>query len=182
MIPLSNPQKQRQSADPGAFGPDQPARCPGRPRTGKKKAGEALRGRCDSFVLETNVHFPTDINLLCDAMRKVITLTAQWCECLGMSDWRQHAYNARHVKRLMRTAQNKKTQQGQVTGASAEKRSPHQQSASGLSQRRTRLSGQGPPDPRPDRATGIGRCIGSCEEIRNRRFHGTRCTEYSGPT
>ena len=34
----------------------------------KKKAGEALRGRCDSFVLETNVHFPTDINLLWDAI------------------------------------------------------------------------------------------------------------------
>ena len=44
---------------------------------GKKKDAPALRGRCDSFVLETNVHFPTDINLLQDAMRKVITLTAQ---------------------------------------------------------------------------------------------------------
>src|SRR5664280_1720704 len=74
----------------------------------KKKADEALRGRCDSFVLETNVHFPTDINLLWDAMRKVISLTAQWCDDLGMSDWRQNAYNLRHVKRLMRTAQNKK--------------------------------------------------------------------------
>lgn len=74
----------------------------------KKKDGEALRGRCDSFVLKTNVHFPTDINLLLDAMRKVITLTAQWCECLGISAWRQHAYNLRHVKRLMRTAQNRK--------------------------------------------------------------------------
>jgi IS5 family transposase len=74
----------------------------------KKKAGEALRGRCDSFVVETNVHYPTDINLLLDAMRKVITLTAQWCEDLGMSDWRQWAYNLRQVKRLMRTAQNKK--------------------------------------------------------------------------
>ena len=74
----------------------------------KKKDGEALRGRCDSFVLETKVHFPTDINLLLDALRKVITLTAQWCGDLGLSDWRQHADNVRHVKRLMRTAQNKK--------------------------------------------------------------------------
>jgi hypothetical protein len=54
------------------------------------------------------VHYPTDINLLWDAMRKIITLTAQWCECLGLSNWRQHAYNLRQVKRLMRTAQNKK--------------------------------------------------------------------------
>jgi IS5 family transposase len=74
----------------------------------KKKADEALRGRCDSFVVETNVHYPTDINLLYDAMRKVIELTACVCESHGMSHWRQHGYNVRHVKRLMRKAQNKK--------------------------------------------------------------------------
>ena len=74
----------------------------------KKKENDLLRGRCDSFVVETNVHFPTDINLLFDAMRKVITLSSELCEHHGLSDWRQHAYNVRHVKRLMRTAQNKK--------------------------------------------------------------------------
>jgi hypothetical protein len=74
----------------------------------KKKGAEALRGRCDSFVVETNVHYPTDINLLFDAMRKTITMTGQWCEELGMSDWRQHAYNVRQVKKAMHTAQNKK--------------------------------------------------------------------------
>ena len=41
-------------------------------------------------------------------MRKVITLTAALCDRHGSSAWRQHAYNVRHVKRLMRTAQNKK--------------------------------------------------------------------------
>jgi IS5 family transposase len=74
----------------------------------KKKAGEALRGRCDSFVVETDVHYPTDINLLFDAMRKVITLSAQLCAECGFTEWRQHAYNVRHVKRHMRTAQNRK--------------------------------------------------------------------------
>ena len=74
----------------------------------KKKENAALRGRCDSFVVETNVHYPTDINLLFDAMRKVIALTAQWCQAHGISDWRQWAYNVRHLKRLMRTAQNKR--------------------------------------------------------------------------
>lgn len=67
-----------------------------------------LRGRCDSFVVETNVHYPTDINLLFDAMRKMITLTARLHEKHELTDWRQSAYNIRHVKRLMRTAQNKK--------------------------------------------------------------------------
>jgi transposase, IS5 family len=74
----------------------------------KKKPGEALRGRCDSFVVETDVHYPTDINLLYDAMRKTISLTAQWCNRLGRSDWRQHQYNIRQLKGLMRSAQNKK--------------------------------------------------------------------------
>lgn len=74
----------------------------------KKKADEALHGRCDSFVVETDVHFPTDINLLYDAMRKVIELTAELCDRHGVSDWRQHVYNVRHVKRLMRAAQNRK--------------------------------------------------------------------------
>ena len=74
----------------------------------KKKLEEPLHGRCDSFVVETNVHFPTDINLLLDAMRKIITLTSDLCEGRNMSNWRQSKYNLRHVKRLMRSAQNAK--------------------------------------------------------------------------
>ena len=74
----------------------------------KKKAQEPLHGRSDSFVVETNVHFPTDINLLLDAMRKVITLSFKLCEDRGMSDWRQNKYNFKHVKKLMRSAQNAK--------------------------------------------------------------------------
>ena len=72
----------------------------------KKKENEALHGRCDSFVVETHVHYPTDINLLYDAMRKIITLTGRWCEQKQVSDWRQHQHNVRHLKRLMRKAQN----------------------------------------------------------------------------
>ena len=74
----------------------------------KKKADEPLRGRCDSFVVETDVHYPTDINLLFDAMRKVITLIARLAEDGGLSHWRQHAYNTRQIKALMRRAQNTK--------------------------------------------------------------------------
>lgn len=74
----------------------------------KKKENAPLRGRCDSFVVETNVHYPTDINLLYDAMRKTITLIAALCDKHELTEWRQYAYNNRHVKRLMRTAQNKK--------------------------------------------------------------------------
>jgi hypothetical protein len=74
----------------------------------KKKDGEVLHGRCDSFVVETNVHFPTDINLLFDAMRKAIQLTAKLSDCHGLSDWRQSKNNIRHLKKSMRHVQNKK--------------------------------------------------------------------------
>ena len=57
-----------------------------------------LMGRCDSFVLETNVHFPTDINLLWDAVRKSIMLVARACESVDLSQWRQHRYHLRKVK------------------------------------------------------------------------------------
>jgi hypothetical protein len=73
-----------------------------------KKGEGALRGRCDSFVVETDVHFPTDISLLWDAMRKAITLTAQWGEKRHFSDWRQYRYNLRKLKRKYREAQQSK--------------------------------------------------------------------------
>ncbi len=73
-----------------------------------KKGDAALRGRCDSFVVETNVHFPNDIGLLWDAMRKAIILTGQWCESQQSSHWRQYRYNLRQLKRLLREVQNKK--------------------------------------------------------------------------
>ncbi len=74
----------------------------------KKKEGEVLRGRCDSFVVETDVHYPTDISLLFDATRKVIELSARLSADQGLSDWRQHAYNVRHLKRHLRAAQSTK--------------------------------------------------------------------------
>jgi transposase, IS5 family len=80
----------------------------------KKKETTVLRGRCDSFVVETNVHYPTDINLLFDAMRKVIFLTADLSDRYKLSDWRQKKYNVNHTKRLMRIAQNKKRYRGKT--------------------------------------------------------------------
>ena len=73
-----------------------------------KDNGEKIRGRCDSVVVETDVHFPTDINLLLDAMWKVITLIARLCGLAGLSVWRQSSHNLKRVKRLYRRAQNLK--------------------------------------------------------------------------
>jgi hypothetical protein len=38
----------------------------------KKKGGVALRLKTDSYVIESNVHFPTDYGLLWDCVRKSI--------------------------------------------------------------------------------------------------------------
>jgi IS5 family transposase len=73
-----------------------------------KKKDELLRGRCDSFVVETNVHFPTDINLLYDAVRKVIQLIAHVCDAAGIGGWRQSRHNVRTVKRSYMKVQNLK--------------------------------------------------------------------------
>ena len=42
-----------------------------------KKPGEPLRGRAGSFCVETDVHYPTDVNLLWDAMRCAVRTSRQ---------------------------------------------------------------------------------------------------------
>jgi len=74
----------------------------------KKSPPEGLAARCDSFVVETHVHYPTDINLLWDAVRKTIEICAALCETHGLTDWRQSAYNLRQFKKLYRHAQKLK--------------------------------------------------------------------------
>ena len=58
-----------------------------------------IKGRCDSFVVETDVHFPTDINLLLDAIRKALFLISKECEKHGISEWRQFTHIFKKVKK-----------------------------------------------------------------------------------
>ncbi|MDA3788027.1 MAG: ISNCY family transposase [Desulfobacula sp.] len=69
---------------------------------------EELKVSCDSFVTETDVHFPTDINLLLDSLRKVITLIMSLCIDLKITEWRQGKYNFKKIKRFFRKAQQTK--------------------------------------------------------------------------
>lgn len=64
-----------------------------------------IRGRCDSFVLKTDVHFPTDINLLYDAIRVLIRDCVRWSKDHALPGWRQHQYNLRQFKKLYRKIQ-----------------------------------------------------------------------------
>ena len=72
------------------------------------KEGAPLKGRCDSVVMETDVHYPTDINLLTDAIRKVIMLCGKGSEEYGIDGWRQYEYNYQCVKNLYRQARKLK--------------------------------------------------------------------------
>jgi hypothetical protein len=76
---------------------------------------DKLHGRCDSFVLETDVHFPTDINLLWDAIRKVLELAQQIAECQSLPGWRQARHNLRNAKKLYRRTQKLRDQKKEKT-------------------------------------------------------------------
>lgn len=66
----------------------------------RKKPGAPLRGRCDSFVVETDVHYPTDANLLWDAMRCMLRESGRAARRHGISGWRQWRHQLRLVRRL----------------------------------------------------------------------------------
>jgi len=59
-------------------------------------------------VVEANVHYPTDINLLFDAMRKSIQQTADYAQRENIMGWRQYQLNVRQVKRAYRQCQQQK--------------------------------------------------------------------------
>ena len=50
---------------------------------------QPLAARCDSFVVETDVHYPTDVSLLWDALRCMLRSVAAACGLWGVSGWRQ---------------------------------------------------------------------------------------------
>lgn len=100
-----------------------------RPETLKKindvlvRAGHALEPqaiasvRGDTFVVETNIHYPTESSLIGDGLRKVVTLAARLAADHGLSGWRQHQHWLRNVKQLVRTigrAARLKNQAGQA--------------------------------------------------------------------
>lgn len=74
----------------------------------KKSPEDGVIGRCDSFVVETDVHFPTDINLLLDAIRKVISISTELAGDHNLSGWRQHDYHQRQFKNQYREVQRLK--------------------------------------------------------------------------
>jgi hypothetical protein len=71
----------------------------------KKNGAENLEVKTDSYVLESNVHHPTDCNLLWDAARKCVELLASLHENLGLAGWRKAKSWKREVKNAMRACE-----------------------------------------------------------------------------
>lgn len=69
----------------------------------KKKEKTALRLKSDSFVVESNVHFPTDYNLLWDSARKCLDIVSKFLKKYkGIEGWRKIGNWRREIKGLMR--------------------------------------------------------------------------------
>jgi hypothetical protein len=64
------------------------------------EAIEKVRG--DSFVVETNIHYPTESNLIGDGLRKVVYLATALAKKHGLLGWRQHEHLLKNVKDLVR--------------------------------------------------------------------------------
>jgi len=66
----------------------------------------ALEVKADTYVLETDVHFPTDLSLLWDAGRKCVDLVEKYRDQFGyaLPGWRKAKEWRRQLKNLERTA------------------------------------------------------------------------------
>lgn len=68
----------------------------------KKKEAEASRLKTDSFVVESNVHFPTDYNLLWDCARKSIDMVEKLQTVRPVPGWRKARHWRSDLKNKMR--------------------------------------------------------------------------------
>jgi len=70
---------------------------------GHKLAPQAAETvRADSFVVQANIHYPTDSSLIRDGMRKVLTIAAALASLLGFDGWRQSKHLNRKTRKLAR--------------------------------------------------------------------------------
>ncbi len=68
----------------------------------KKKEHEELRLKTDSYVLETNVHFPTDLNLLYDCLRKCLDMIEKLQGKTNLPGWRKIKHIRKTIKSTFR--------------------------------------------------------------------------------
>jgi transposase, IS5 family len=59
--------------------------------------------RADSFVVETDIHYPTESSLIGDGMRKIIPLCMNLAKSIGEPGWRQGKHQQKRIKEHVRT-------------------------------------------------------------------------------
>lgn len=68
----------------------------------KKKEDEPFKLKTDSYAVETNVHFPTDLNLLWDSLRKCLDMIEKLLEITEVKGWRKIKHLYKSLKSLFR--------------------------------------------------------------------------------
>jgi hypothetical protein len=63
-----------------------------------KKKEEGLILKTDSYVLETNIHFPTDLNLLWDSCRKCLDVVKAVSKEVKVKGWRKQKHIRKSIK------------------------------------------------------------------------------------
>jgi transposase, IS5 family len=70
-------------------------------RAGHEQKPEAIASvRGDTFVVETNIHYPTESTLIGDGLRKIVLLAAELAKENGLGGWRQHEHLLANVRKL----------------------------------------------------------------------------------
>jgi len=64
------------------------------------KAIESVRG--DTFVVETNIHYPTESSVIGDGLRKIVNLAAELAAANDLDGWRQAKHLVKKVRVLVR--------------------------------------------------------------------------------
>jgi len=67
------------------------------------KKNETLKIKSDTYVLETNVHFPTDLNLLWDSCRKGMDVMKHCMGHYGLKGWRKYKFWRSSLKSSLRS-------------------------------------------------------------------------------
>jgi len=62
----------------------------------------AKTARGDSFVVQTNIHYPTDSSLIGDGLRKILEIASPLAAVLNVKGWRQHKHLHKKLKKILR--------------------------------------------------------------------------------
>src|SRR5690606_34866232 len=65
-----------------------------------------LNLKADTYAVESNIHFPTDINLLWDCNRKCLDVIELIFKRVSLPGWRKHNHWRKIIKRVYRRTAN----------------------------------------------------------------------------